>query len=60
MAKFLIGTFLMIRLACRQLEIDWALCLELWKNRPVIEVVHEDPAIRKQRLYKRIDTVFPF
>lgn len=60
MTKFLVGTFLTLRLTCQRLDIDWGLCLEVWKNRPVIEVVLQDPAAWRQRLYERIDAVFPF
>ncbi len=60
MAKWLVGTILMIGLRCRNLEIDWDLCLALWRSRPLIEVVQEHPGMKRQRLYDRIDMVYPF
>lgn len=60
MIKFLATTFLMVRLACRRLEVDWELCLAAWRNRPVIEVFLEAPATRRQALVERIDATFPF
>ena len=60
MIRILASALLMARLACRRLEVDWELCLALWRNRPVIEVVLEAPAERKQRLIERIDQMFPY
>ena len=60
MVRILAGAFLMARLACRRLEIDWSLCLTSWRSRPVIEVVLEDAPARKRQLIARLDAMFPF
>ncbi len=60
MIRLVAGAYLMARLACRMLEVDWELCLALWRARPVIEVILEDPASRRQSLIERINTVYPF
>ena len=60
MIKILASTFLMIKLVCQRLDVDWELALALWRNRPAIEIVQEDPAARRQALHARIDAAFPF
>lgn len=55
MIKILVSAFLMARLACQQLDVDWELCLRLWRSQPVIEVVLEHPGAKP--LVERLDEV---
>ena len=50
----------MARLACQRLDVNWELCMHLWLNRPVIEVVLEDPAVRRSVLIQRANEMYPF
>jgi len=60
LTRLLAAALLMARLACQRLEINWELCLHLWLNRPVIEVVLESPVVRRKVLLRRVNEMFPF
>jgi hypothetical protein len=60
LGRFLTTAALMARLACQRLDVNWELCMHLWLNRPVIEVVLEDPAARRRMLARRVNEMFPF
>lgn len=60
MVRFLASAFLMARLACQRLDVSWELCLHLWLNRPVIQVVLEEPGARREALIRRADAMYPF
>ncbi len=58
MIKILASACLMARLACQRLDVDWELCLRLWRSRPVIEVILEHPG--EKPLMERLDEVLLF
>ena len=58
--KILTPVFLMARLAFRSLDVDWDLCLRLWRSRPVIEAILEDPVSRRDGLIQRLNVMYPF
>ena len=60
MLRVFAGAILMARLACQRLEVDWELCLALWRAQPAIEIVLESPGARKGRLLERLDEVYPY
>ena len=60
MVKLLGGAFLMARIACHRLDISWDLCFQLWRNRPIVEVVLESRAQRRQRFIERLNLIYPF
>ena len=58
MIKILVSAILMARLACQRLDVDWELCLRLWRSQPVIEVVLEYPG--EKPLVEQLDEVLLF
>jgi hypothetical protein len=60
MINLVAGAFLMLRIACHRLDVSGEICIRLWQNRPIVEVVLEKPAQRRQRLTERLDLVYPF
>lgn len=59
MIKIVVGTWLMVKLACRSLDIDRDLFLLMWRNQPVVEIFEPGMA-RVHRLEAQIDALFPF
>lgn len=59
MVKLVVGTWLMVKLACRSLDIDRDLFLLMWRNQPVVEIF-EPGGTRDCRLEAHIDALFPF
>ncbi|MDP6777284.1 MAG: hypothetical protein QGI83_11025 [Candidatus Latescibacteria bacterium] len=57
MLKLVACALLMVRMACQRLEIDLELCFQLWRSRPVIEVVLEDPEGGRRQLEARIESL---
>ncbi len=55
--KVLACVLLMVRVACQRLEVDLELCFRLWRTRPAIEVVLEDPGEAKRQLTARIESL---
>ena len=51
---------LLARLAVRPVDLTAAACLMLWRSRPAIVVVMEDPDAAREDLVGRIHTMFPF
>lgn len=63
MLRNLIGAFLVFRLEAGQLPVDLQLALQLWRQRPAIEIVlgqRHDRAAARSRLRRRLDEVYPF
>jgi hypothetical protein len=59
--KHLAGIFLIARIACRRLPIDWDVAWSNWLKRPAIEIVLTAAARPQQpRLWRRLDEVYPF
>ncbi len=56
--RMLAATALVFGLASRRLEITHDYCLNLWRSRPAIVVVLEEPS--HTSLAGRIDAMFPF
>ena len=57
MLKALACALLMARVACQRLEVDLELCFRLWRSRPVIEVVLENPDEGRRLLAARIESL---
>jgi len=60
MTNWLLGTWLVIQLICRRIEIDPEYLLDAWKKQPVIEIYDPSPAVRKAHFVVQLDAVFPF
>ena len=63
MIRHLAGLFLIVRIACRRLPVDWDTALGAWLYSPAIEAVLEsrdELEKRQTRLTRRLDEVYPF
>jgi hypothetical protein len=55
--KVVASALLMVRMACQRLEIDLERCFQLWRTRPVIEIVLERPADGRRQMEARIESI---